>query len=137
MRSYTFFLKEVISVNKIVPVIIAVALLFSFTGMGSSAEKQKMQVFGGGVKAVDTKEKTITLWNDKVPEITFSVDDKSISKLTGGNKTLADIKIGDIAVVAYEEVNGKNVAKAITITSREAASSQGQKAKPAPSEGKK
>jgi Cu/Ag efflux protein CusF len=105
--------------------------------MASSAEKQKMQVFGGGVKAVDTKEKTITLWNDKVPEITFSVDDKSISKLTGGNKTLADIKIGDIAVVAYEEVNGKNVAKAITITSREAASSQGQKAKPAPSEGKK
>jgi len=135
VRNYICFLKEVISVNKIVPVILAVALLFSFTGMASSAEKQKMQVFGGGVKAVDTKEKTITLWNDKVPEITFSVDDKSISKMTSGNKTLADIKIGDIAVVVYDEVNGKKVVKSMTIQSP--ASSSGQKAKPADSEGKK
>jgi Cu/Ag efflux protein CusF len=124
-------------VNKIVPVIIALILVFSLSGTTFSAEKQKMKVFGGGVKAVNIQEKTITLWNDEVPEITFSVDDKNISKTTSGNKTLADIKIGDIAVVAYDEVNGKNVAKAVTVTSPEAASRQGKKAKPVPSEEKK
>lgn len=121
--------------TKIVSVIIAAAVVFSCAGIAFSAEKKKMEVFGGGVKAVDTKEKTITLWNDKVPEITFSVDDKSISKMTSGNKTLADIKIGDIAVVVYEEVNGKKVVKSMTIQTP--ASPPVQKTKPADSEGKK
>jgi len=137
VQNHNCFWKEVISVNKVVPVIIAIALVFSFTGMTFSAEKEKMKVFGGGVKAINLKEKTMTLWNDKVPEFTCSVDDKSISKTTSGNKTLADIKVGDIAVVVYEEVNGKNVAKSITVTSRAAAASSGEETKPAPSEGKK
>lgn len=123
--------------NKIVPVIIAIVLVFSFAGTTFSAEKKKFEVFGGGVKAIDLKEKTVTLWNDSVPEFICSVDDRSISKQTSGNKTLADIKVGDIAVVVYDKVNGKNVAKSITITSREAASRPPEKAKPAPSEEKK
>lgn len=121
---------------KIVSVIIAFVFVFSFAGMTFSAEKQNMKVFAGAVKKIDTKEKTITLWNDKVPEFTCSVDENNITKSGSGKKTLADIKIGDIVVVAYGEVNGKNVAKAVTISSP-AAASPGEKAKPAVSEGKK
>lgn len=91
------------------------ALLLCFAGTAFSAEKQQLKVFGGTIKAIDTKEKVLTLWNAEVPEFTLTVEEKTISKITSEKKTLADMKIGDIAVVVYEEVNGKIVPKAITV----------------------
>lgn len=123
--------------NKIVPVVIAVAFVFSLAGMTSSAERQQKKLFAGTIKKIDTKEKVITLENDRVAEFTCSVDEKSIPQMTNGKKTLADMKVGDIAVVVYEEVNGKNVAKGITVQPPPMTASPKQKNEPADTGGKK
>lgn len=124
--------------NKAVSLIISIFLVFSFIGTTFSADKgKKIQVFAGLIKTIDVKEKTITLQNDKTPEFTCIIDDKAVIRMANGKKSMvADIRIGDIAAVAYEEINGKNIATSITAMTP-AASSSSEKANPANSEGKK
>ena len=113
--------------NKVVPVIIMIFLVSSFTGITFSSEKEKkMQVFAGLIKAIDTKEKTITLQNDKTPEFTCTVNDKAVIRINNEKKSFADIRTGNIAVAVYEEMNGKNVVKSITVIPPAASSSEGQ-----------
>ena len=113
--------------NRAVSLIIMIFFVFSFTGIAFSAEKnKKMQVFGGLITAIDTKENIITLKNDKTPEFTCIVDDKALKRNTNGKKSMADIRIGDIVAVVYEEVNGKNIAKSITAMAPAVSSSGGQ-----------
>ena len=120
--------------NKVAAVIIAVSLFFSFTGIILSAEKEKGTRFvAGTVKTIDTREKTITLQNNDIGEFTCTLDDKSSLR---GKKTMADIKVGDLAALIYEDVNGTHLAKSITVISPAGSSSE-EKAKPAQSEGNK
>lgn len=131
--------------NKAVSFVIAISLLFSFAGIAFPIEKgKKIKTAAGVIKVFDTKEKTITLRDDKA-DFTCIIDDKTVFRMTDGNKALTDIKAGDvvalvkvgyIAALAYEEVNGKNLAKSITVISS-AVSSSGEKSKPANSEEKK
>ena len=123
--------------NKAVSLIISMFLVFSFIGTTFSADKGKIQVFAGKIKAIDAKEKTFILKNDKSPVFTCIINDKAVIRMANGKtSTAADLRIGDIAVVAYEEANGKNVAISATVVKPAASSSPG-KANPADSEGKK
>ncbi|HUO76570.1 MAG TPA: hypothetical protein VMU21_03245 [Thermodesulfovibrionales bacterium] len=120
--------------NKVVPVIIAIALVLSFTGMTSSADKgEKITMVAGAVKAIDTKQKTITLETNELGKFTCILDDKT---LLLGRKTIADVKVDDVAAVIYEDVNGKHIAKSITVASP-AGSSSKEKTAPATSQEKK
>ena len=113
--------------NKAVSVIIMILLVFSFTGVTFSSEQEKkMQVFAGLITAIDTKEHTITLQNDKTPEFTCIVNDKAVIRMNNEKKSFADIRTGNIAVAVYEEMNGKNVVKSITVVSPATSSSEGQ-----------
>lgn len=131
--------------NKAVSFVIAVSLLFSFAGIAFSIDKEKkFKTAAGVIKAIDTKEKTITLQDDKA-DFTCIFNDKTVFRMSDGKKALTDIKAGDVAAIVkvgyiaalvYEEVNGKNLVKSITVISS-AVSSSGEKAKSANSEGKK
>jgi hypothetical protein len=116
----------VILLNKAVSAIIVILLVFAFTGMAFSAENnKKTQVFGGKITAINTKEKTITLKNDETPKFTCIFNDKTLIRMTNGQKPI-DMKINDIIAVLYEEVNGKNIAKSISALAPAASSSKGQ-----------
>ena len=117
--------------KKVVTVIIVTLLVFSFTGTAFSSEKgKKMQVFAGLIKAIDAKERTVTLKNDKAPEFTCIVNDQAVIRLNNETKSFADIRTGNIGVAVYEEMNGKNVVKSLTVMPPKAASSSGGQSKP-------
>jgi hypothetical protein len=117
--------------KKVITVIIMTFLVFSFAGITFSSEKgKKMEVFAGLIKAIDTKERTVTLKNDKAPEFTCIVNDKTAIRLNSEIKSFADIRTGNIAVAVYESINGKNVARSVTIMPPAAASSSAGQSKP-------
>jgi len=122
--------------NKAVSVIIVIFLVFSFTGISFSAGNAQMNVNAGLVTAINAKERTITLQNDKIPEFICVIDDKAVVRINNGQQSFSGIKIGDIAAVTYKKVDGKNVAIDITVMTPPVSSSQ-EKAKPATSEEKK
>ena len=117
--------------KKAVTVMIMIFLVFSFTGIAFSSENaKKMQVFAGLIKAIDTKEHTITLQNDKTPEFTCTVSDKTVIRMNNETKSFADIRTGNIAVAVYDAINGKNIAISVTVMPLAAASSSGGQSKP-------
>lgn len=123
--------------NKIVTVIVSTLFIFSFIGTTFSAEKGKnLKVAAGAVKAIDKAAKTITIKEDKKEAFTCFFDDKTIIRANTGGK-IDDMKIGDIAALAYEEVNGKNIARGITVISQSGLSSSEKVSKPANTEVKK
>ncbi len=103
--------------KKAVLAIVSIFLAFAFTGTGFPAGKEAaIKMAAGEVKAVDTKAKTITITNDKQAESVFVFDDKTVVRAHNKNKsTFADVKVGDIAALIYDEVGGKSVIKSITV----------------------
>ncbi|MEW6214978.1 MAG: hypothetical protein AB1478_07250 [Nitrospirota bacterium] len=98
------------------------------------AEKPKVKVVTGEVKAVDAVAKTITVAKKvkgKVEETVVTVDDKTKITLGKEKKTLADVKAGDKVTVKYTQVDGKNVAKSVAIKTAPAAKPAEKKAEPA------
>ena len=97
----------------------------------------KVQQITGGVSAVNTTTNSITVTKkimDKVVEAVVTIDDKTEIMKEKENKSFSDIKMGDKVVVKYTKVDGKNIAKSITIKPAEPESKEKQiekKAKPA------
>lgn len=97
----------------------------------------KVQQITGGVSAVNTTTNSITVTKkirDKVVEAVVTIDDKTEIMQEKKNKSFSDIKMGDKVVVKYTKVDGKNIAKSITIKPAEPESKEKQiekKAKPA------
>ena len=97
----------------------------------------KVQQITGKVSAVNTITNSITVTKkirDKVVEAVVTVDNKTEIMKEKEKKSFADVKIGDKVVVKYTKVDGKNIAKSITIKIAEPESKEKQiekKAKPA------
>jgi Cu/Ag efflux protein CusF len=120
--------------KKAVSIILALLFVFAITSVSFAAEekktapateekampavKAKVKQVTGDVKAVDMKAKTITvtkMMKDKAEETVATVDDKTKIMMGEEKKALADVKVGEKVKVVYKEVEGKNVAKSITI----------------------
>jgi len=112
--------------KKVVSIVVALLFVFSITSLSFAVEgqkampveKPKVQRVTGDVKAVDMKAKTITVTKmikGKAEETVVTVDDKTKIMMDKEKKALADVKVGEKVKVIYTEVEGKNVAKSITI----------------------
>jgi Cu/Ag efflux protein CusF len=112
--------------KKVVSIVVALLFVFSITSLSFAVEgqkampveKPKVQRVTGDVKAVDMKAKTITvtkMMKGKAEETVVTVDDKTKIMMDKEKKALADVKVGEKVKVIYTEVEGKNVAKSITI----------------------
>lgn len=78
----------------------------------------KVQQISGVVSAVNTTTNSITVTKkirDKVVEAVVTVNDKTEIMKEKEKKSFSDIKIGDKVVVKYTKVDGKNIAKNISI----------------------
>lgn len=126
--------------NKMIAVIVAVLFAFTVTSLSFAVEEKKatpapavkkaepmkpaetlkVMFVTGKVKAVDTVAQTITVVKKvkgKEEETVITLDEKTSIALGKKKKELTDIKVGDVVTVKYKEVEGKNVAKSITIKS--------------------
>ena len=74
-----------------------------------TTEKVKVMRVTGEVTAVDAKAMTLTV-KGKKGDVALTANDKT--KFAKG-KTLADVKVGDKAMVVYSETDGKMVAKSV------------------------
>lgn len=103
--------------NRTVSIIISIFLVFAFAGAAFPAEKGKaLKTNAGEVTSIDMKAKTITVKNDQDGSLTFVIGDKTVVRIDNKNKsTFEDVKVGCIAALAYEEINGKNVIRSITV----------------------
>ncbi len=103
--------------NRVISILVFLLFVLSFIGTINAAEGgNKINVAAGAVKAVDAQAKTVTLMADNKPDFICSFDDKTVVRAnTGKNISATDIKLGYIAVVAYTQANGKNIAKSITL----------------------
>lgn len=79
---------------------------------------KEIKLFAGAVERIDINEKLIVLKNDKEGEVTFVIDEKTVIRTSEGFKSINDIKVGNIASLVYEIVDGKRLAKSITIVPR-------------------
>lgn len=82
------------------------------------AEIAKVKYVSGVVKAADTAAQTITVIKKvkgKEEETVVTVDEKTSITMGKKKKELADVKVGSNVTVKYAEVEGKNVAKSISI----------------------
>jgi ribosomal protein S1 len=78
----------------------------------------KVRQITGEVSAVNTNAMSIVVTKkcrDKVEETAVTIDDKTEIMKEKENKSFSDIKIGNKVVVKYIKVNGKNIAKNISI----------------------
>jgi len=124
--------------KKVVSIIVALLFVFSITSLSFAveekampAEKPKVKQVTGDVKAVDMKAKTITvskMMKGKAEETVVTVDDKTKITMSKEKKTLADVNVGNKVKVHYTEVDGKNIAKSVTIMPAE---KKAEPAKPA------
>ncbi len=102
--------------RRIFSVLVSVAFVFSLSAATFSAEKAKLNMAAGAVKTIDVKTKTVTIRADKQPDFTFSINDETVLKSSKGQKvTIDDIRVGVILVLMYDVVDGKNIAKSVTV----------------------
>ena len=127
--------------KKAIAIIISVLFVFALTSISFAAEKKaapepvekkeaapvkaeekkapaKVKQVTGEVTACDTKAMTITIskkMKGKAVETVVTVDDKTKIMMGEEKKALADVKVGEKVKAVYKEVEGKNVAKSITI----------------------
>lgn len=93
-------------------------------------KKATVKQITGDVTAVDTTAKTVTVKGKKA-EIVVATDEKTVINIDTDKKSLADVKVGDKVTIKYTEVNGKNVAKSITVKMAEKKAEPAAPAEPA------
>lgn len=122
--------------KKTIAIIVVVLFAFAMTSLSFAVEEKKatpapaakkaepmkpavtLKYVTGLVKAVDTVAKTITVAKKvkgKEVETAVTVDEKTSIAMGKNKKELADVKVGNNVTVKYAEVEGKNVAKSISI----------------------
>jgi len=125
-------------VKKMIAIIAAVLFVFAITSLSFAVEEKKVaptpavkkaepvkpaetskaKYVTGVVKSVDTIAQTITVAKKvkgKEQEAVVTVDEKTTIAMGKAKKMLADVKVGNNVTVKYTEVEGKNVAKSISI----------------------
>ena len=110
------------AIRIMVTIVIALCFAAPVIGAGQDVKKPNINLFAGEVKAISVGEKTIFLKNDNA-EMTVVCNDKTALRSGMSKVTFGDIKKGDIAVVIYDVIDGKNVAKSITFQSSKGAAS--------------
>ncbi len=124
--------------KKAMAIIVAVLFAFAITSLSFAAEEKKaapapaekkapmavekvekkapakVKTVTGEVAAVDAKAGTITVKGKKA-EVTVTCDDKTKVMMGKEKKACADVKVGDKVTVKSHEVEGKNVAKSVSI----------------------
>jgi hypothetical protein len=117
--------------KKTIAIIVSLLFVLSVAGLSFAAEKAmkkeaavektmekkvpvKVRWLSGEVSAVDAAASTLTVKGRKA-EVALTVNDKTSIKMGKEKKTLADVKVGDRVSTRYSEVEGKNVAKSISI----------------------
>ena len=103
--------------KKAIAIIVSLLFVFSVAGLSFAAEKKapvKVKWLTGEVTAVDATANTITVKGKKA-ETTITCDDKAKVMMGKEKKACADVKMGDKLSVRYSEVEGKNVAKSVSI----------------------
>lgn len=93
-------------------------------------KKATVKQITGDVTAVDTTAKTVTVKGKKA-EVVVATDEKTVINIDTDKKSLADVKVGDKVTIKYTEVNGKNVAKSITVKMAEKKAEPAAPAEPA------
>lgn len=117
--------------KKILSVVLSLIFVFAVTVMSFAAETKdeaaavpaiekkeaakRMQVTGE-ITALDAAAKTFTV-KGKKGEVFLSLDDKARIKEGKETKALTDLKTGIKVTVKYVEVDGKNIARGVTIKS--------------------
>ena len=102
--------------TKAVALICSIICMIAFSSMASSEEtKNKMNIFGGKVVTIDSEHKTFTLREDNRGIFNCTFGDSTLVRKNNQLKEVSDIKVGDIIVVIYEKMAGKNFAKTISI----------------------
>jgi len=101
--------------KKKITVIILVLLALSFAVTTYAVERRKINLVAGEVKALDTKTKMLTLKENGKPDFSCFITDKTVLRMDKGRKTADQIKVGDIAVLIYQEMQGQKIATSITI----------------------
>jgi len=104
----------------------------------AKAEKKaaaKTKQVTGEVAAVDMKANTITVKGKKA-EMTVTCDDKTKVMMGKEKKACADVKVGDKVTVKSAEVDGKNVAKSVSIHAAKPAAEKKMEKKAEPAEKK-
>lgn len=102
--------------QKTASLIFSVLFIIAFSSTVFPADQgNKANMFAGKVVAVDNVNKTITLKEDKKGSFTSTFSDKTRVFQNMQPKSVSDVKVGAIAAVVFEEVDGKNFAKTISI----------------------
>ncbi len=105
--------------KRIVAVLVPALLIFSLVGTTYADEKGKgIKVVAGVVKTIDTKAKTITLANGNKIVFKCFFDNRTLARSNMGLIPVTDIKAGSIIAIAYEEINGKKIARTITVATQ-------------------
>lgn len=120
--------------KRVIALVVAMLFVLSVAGFAIAAEKKeaapaaekkeaapaekkapaKVKQVTGEVTAVDATAKTLTV-KGKAGDVALTADDKTTVKIGKEKKALGDIKVGDKVTVRYAEMDGKNVAKSITV----------------------
>lgn len=99
----------------------------------AKAEKKapaKVHQVTGEVAAVDATAKTLTV-KGKKGDVAIAADDKTSVMVGKEKKALADVKVGDKVMVKYAEMDGKNVAKSVTVSPKKEKKETKKEAAPA------
>ena len=121
--------------KKAIALVVSLLFILSVAGLSFAAEQNTMEKkapvkvkwLTGNVAAVDAAAMTITVKGKKA-EVTLTADNKTSIRMGKEKKTLADVKVGDKVSTRYSEMEGKNVAKSITIKAEKKAKKMEKKA---------
>ncbi len=102
-----------------------------------AVEKGKNNLVSGVVKSFDPKTGAVTVKTNGKPDFTCFIDSKTELRMNNGRKTADQIKVGDMAAVACQEVQGKPVATTISVMAPQGSLSAEKKVGPANSQEKK
>jgi uncharacterized protein YxeA len=134
----------VISVKKAIAIIVSLIFVLCVAGLSFAAEKMDKKEapmkeektmkkahsmakrMVGSVTAVDEQAKTITVKNKK-GEKTITCEDNTKVHMGKAKKSCADVKAGDKVYVTYSEIEGKDVAKTVSIHAAKAEKKMGKK----------
>ena len=113
MDTYCFG-KEVKYMKKTAMIIFSMLFMIASSSIAFSAETgSKLNMFGGKVVAIDMGHKTLTLKEDTKGNFICTFSDSTKVFSNNSQKTISDMKLGDIALVIYANASGKNFAKSI------------------------
>jgi Cu/Ag efflux protein CusF len=104
-------------IKRLTILMLAVMLVLSAASLAFSAASQEMNL-SGAISAINPADKSITIKDEKGKETTITgVDEKSLSEL----------KTGDMVECVYTAKGGKNICKSITKKAGEKPAAPGYK----------